>query len=63
MFSFKRKPPPPTLDEQIRDAIDEVNRLIPHLPRGQSFWMEWKTDQGRPLLTLAERDHPQRLYP
>ena len=62
MFSFKRKPPP-SLDEQVEAAIDEVNRLIPYLPRGQSFWMEWKTEQGRPLLTLQERNHPSRLYP
>lgn len=52
--------PPPTLDQQLEAAVDEVNRLIPFLPRGVSFWMEW---EGGPRLTLASRPDRKRLYP
>jgi len=58
---FRKRPEPITPLQQAQELCDIANELIPQLPRGFSFWMDWSTRP--PQLTINERTPGKRVYP
>ena len=62
MWPFRKKTPAPqrTPMENAQSLCDIANQLMPDLPKGVSFWMDWSTRP--PQLTLRERCDGKRVY-
>lgn len=58
---FRKKRPELTPMERAELACDIVNDVIPDLPRGTMFWMDW--DSRPPRLVIQERQPGKRVYP
>lgn len=72
MLSFlrRRKPdaqPKPDLDPvlQLLEKMDELNALVPKLPKGISLWIDYTPGPRRGTVILRKREfaEPVQIYP
>ena len=62
MFNlFRKKVRQLTPIQQAQHICDAANAVMPDLPRGVSFWMDWS--QRPPRLILQERMPGRQIFP